>query len=1381
MIVINTIAHSLVFHRRLTSVFALVSFFCLLSSSFVYAGLDLVIDEEAALKGPEISIRVIETHLRNADTCYWSGMNEKGDMRTFKRGLVLLDDADMALDMLSAVEVLNDSGDGQGQVIRSLRSQISTLRMDIEKQAEMAHDTMRGLFPLSDFWTASLFRNPKAFKTYEIIDDPDIIAVTTTADNIFRILEDKYSHHGYIDVVFASHPPNRAYENEALYVFNTSPKFYVHQFHELCEALLVDGSSEAFPDTIQLFPRDNNSLLDLQALSKTANRLMESFNVPKIIIMDVLKKNTFDSIYFFEARAYLFKHNTQMPETILTNMGFARDRRGTLPILAAYYGFSLFAGLGLCVFITTRRNNALSTNWMALLALGVSAILMGRAVPFFVLPILSTLSPQGETLAVLSFWYPSLLGIALLVFPASIAYLFTHKYKLFERIPLLLNHGAALSVMVFLGIFSFMAQTIVVYTGEWSFTLTLPLLLSGIFLSYALGILIERSRVPVATFLLLIAIAALTGACYATASPVSAWLPVLPAFACAVYVSLCTCHAKAKMERQIGSESAGDGDALPELFKRTRIPTYIEFDDARDAYALCSSVLSRGKLAAALLGYSGSGKSRTGEHIVEKLTEQLKPDIVVGRSICTPLVEQRLPFEPVRIAIAEALGIDLAGTPDKHKEQLADLVGGAIESALLPFISFLVPKAIENNGGECHAFSRADMRARLFDIVSEVTANKTLVLFLDDCQWLDADSIELIRELYTSLPDEAKCLCLFAGTSLPDELQSLVNTATIFVGKADREKVCRLFAESLNFDSATIALLNRQMLGEAEYINMHDALDVVMHLVKKRYFEAIEGAGVPSSEHIYRYVGPEILPVPNTVRDRIRDQLVSRPEWRRVLRACACAGSKFRVSIVASALKYGDASLLVDVLDEIEAETDFVRDEKQEDDVYVFASPFMHRAFLSIMEIVPDTALDVAVDARHRLVGPHSDKIPQRIRTVHRALAEAYEGAYLAHEKQKYLEATASHYYLAGKEKAHKAFAFTLLAAQSAWRDYAYDQARDYLRMARDYVGFVQKRDVLDRAVCQLALSEAHVTGNRSLAETAYLDAVAFYEKQVARGHVDFQILLAITRNCYDRQDWKQASMFAEHLLASEDELINIEARQFKWLSFPPHERAQHLPMIESALNDLEKQQDSLPKREIKSRLYNSLANTLLCGSSEHLARAESLLKASLENRSHFADKRGMSMDHNALGELYNKMGNLLACEEHYRCALEIVEAIHDSFGEGRALCGLANCLTRQKQFESAETFACLAYQKAISQKAPTIFALIEQIVLYTAWHDHLADAEASANVKEKLDSALQAVLAIESIPPFLCPALLSLFSDPLIQNSFFYPRLTTKISVMSA
>ncbi|NJB87387.1 putative ATPase/class 3 adenylate cyclase [Lewinella marina] len=173
--------------------------------------------------------------------------------------------------------------------------------------------------------------------------------------------------------------------------------------------------------------------------------------------------------------------------------------------------------------------------------------------------------------------------------------------------------------------------------------------------------------------------------------------------------------------------------------------------------------VSRGGLETVLVaGYSGTGKSAL-VHEVHKPITQARGYFVEGK------FDQFQRAEPY-FALLQALGrfVDLVltekkETVDRFREKVQAAVGteGRVLTEVIPNLEHIIgpqPEVPELAGSESR--NRFNYVFRKF-VQSISTADHPIVLFIDDLQWADSGSLELLRLLVTD-PDNNHLLCIGA-------------------------------------------------------------------------------------------------------------------------------------------------------------------------------------------------------------------------------------------------------------------------------------------------------------------------------------------------------------------------------------------------------------------------------------------------------------------------------------------------------------------------------------------------------------------------------------------------------------------------------------------
>lgn len=168
---------------------------------------------------------------------------------------------------------------------------------------------------------------------------------------------------------------------------------------------------------------------------------------------------------------------------------------------------------------------------------------------------------------------------------------------------------------------------------------------------------------------------------------------------------------------------------------------------------LCTALQGMGGLLV-LDGEAGVGKTRLAYHSLQWAAQA---GATVLSATCQPL-EQQLPFAP----LSDALGRYLQGLPDPVLRQLptASLVQLA---QLIPSVQDRLPDLISQyigsySGGASYepAAQNDENRQRVIDsliaLLSTLAKVRPLVLFLDDLQWADNDTLAVLSRLAPRLP-----------------------------------------------------------------------------------------------------------------------------------------------------------------------------------------------------------------------------------------------------------------------------------------------------------------------------------------------------------------------------------------------------------------------------------------------------------------------------------------------------------------------------------------------------------------------------------------------------------------------------------------------------
>ncbi|MDC1309816.1 AAA family ATPase [Opitutales bacterium] len=335
----------------------------------------------------------IEKLIRHADTTYWLGQAEKGDVRLFNRGLSALEQAE------ALCQELPDKKKA------STQARIDGLRTDIIEQKEMAHDTLWGVFPLLRF---TIFDKDN----WEWFDDPKIMSTSRATVGLRDTLIQNWRNLPQMDVAYAALEQEdsrrvRSYtlENETAYLINENPKFFNHNALEIATALSPEQADIFYTQGM------NQEIGDL---------LCESFGIKRLIEFRIEEMDQFGNDHFFVAKAALHEKGEGIGEARTFVYGFTRDVTSRIWWIIA----PIIILLGFSTFMRSFFDTASKIpGW-----LGPCGYLIGFAVTCVGANSLSPLLPLAEMIVQYGFWYICMCGAIFITLPCLLGILLIRKF-----------------------------------------------------------------------------------------------------------------------------------------------------------------------------------------------------------------------------------------------------------------------------------------------------------------------------------------------------------------------------------------------------------------------------------------------------------------------------------------------------------------------------------------------------------------------------------------------------------------------------------------------------------------------------------------------------------------------------------------------------------------------------------------------------------------------------------------------------------------------------------------------------------------------------------------------------------------------------------------
>ena len=259
----------------------------------------------------------IDLIIKHAETYYWLGMAEKGNLQAFEEGLGLLEQAEIVLKSKN----FDDSTKNYYEI------NIENLRRDLDKQIEAAHLIFFSNFPLARFFQGVLFTDTEAYDTYELIEEPEVAAVISGSEALAQRIVNYEEIDLQYDVIFTSTPKNPLLENKSKFIFNKYSKFYIYNDIGL-ESILNS-------DEIQKL---SNNVIPKSILEKISSKLLKQL----FLIINIREIDSFEGKYFYQVEGRIYSPSQEEPIHSFYVMSFCRDKRGALAPILAYNLLLLF-------------------------------------------------------------------------------------------------------------------------------------------------------------------------------------------------------------------------------------------------------------------------------------------------------------------------------------------------------------------------------------------------------------------------------------------------------------------------------------------------------------------------------------------------------------------------------------------------------------------------------------------------------------------------------------------------------------------------------------------------------------------------------------------------------------------------------------------------------------------------------------------------------------------------------------------------------------------------------------------------------------------------------------------------------------------------------
>lgn len=1268
----------------------------------------------------------IRTLLNHADTMYWFGL-EGRSLPAARKGLQFIREAERLLEQAErywsegnrqaarklAYGTAEPPAGDLGKHLAGLRAELVALRdSDLSFRSRQLSDTHYGFFPISRLIRPTLFSDPRATGLIEVLDDPVVVATRAGINAAISQLKLSSPQH---DVFFVSQPHNPDLDHEATFLFHHNG-FSVHNRRELV-ALLTE-----------------KELAEVAALAPSPATLQKLMDYATTGNLALVRSTKIDEVggrnYYMLVEGKEYKRRWLIGwENTIKHGCWSIDRRDML--IPAILLHVVMLVLAVFVYRLLVRYSSLTGAWPtwgnSLTVAGLGFI-WGRLLVWALAPLLRSIEPAPETLALWAFWWPAATGAAFIIGPAAVVQFAQRRFQGLANTLGVFNRGGPFLAAVTLGSGTFMAQSLLFFLGSAGWWGVLPILAAAATCGFLVGrALDETDPAP-----LWIAGAAVAGAlligiawCHADVT----WVNLASAFPVALFLGwwAVTSEFKSAEDDELATRPAvsleGDAPSCQLLMLRALDPPFHEtasFARVREAFAPWRDGRT---VRVAVVGAAGSGKSSTLRQLQRESLEAL-PDAKILKGNCSEPQDgaNPQPFEPFSEAIARQFAVNLLAPPSQQMRHIDDALGGVF-GTVVPFANILFPSAGNGAGG-----SKSEVFIAISTMFRRLASRQPVILMLDDAHWMDPASVDLLYFLLEQFPAGGDCplAIVTASREAPptDALQA------VELSPPTTDELFAILVEGLKLHSSA-AESTVEMVGP-QRDNLFCLFQIVVTAARRELFEWRGDA------YYWRDSIDISDQIPDDYRQSIEQTLAEHPEYRPVLECAACQGTEFTVESVSSGLGMPRLDV-IHMLDEIELRTGLIQDVRSKDDHFTFRSTFLLEVLRKILE----------VSAR----GPTDASTPQRYREYHGRMAQSLERTLQQSPAMVY--PVANHYFAAGARFADKARQYALQAAKAASRQYQHDLARKYVEMARQCATVAgADESELEIELLLIECHAAHVEG-KDRVDTAR----RMQDHLAAHPDAPFVIYHAAAQAAYDagidtrdQQYFAQCAEIAQAIIERFDgPREQAEGFHFWGISLPPstadvrRQKLEQAQTLAACLPD----EDTASVR-LKARIANSLAEQLSYGNEADRETARRLFEFSiaLKSRDDIHDIPGLAVAHGGLGRLYffADTPDYDLAEHHFREDLEYSEKIGSLTGQTKMHSLIAACKLQQKDVPAEQRYerALRHYEAAhaaAEEQFDAFFALAGLIECLETLGRH-ADAQARGEELWRLVSA-----RLESLP----------------------------------
>lgn len=391
------------------------------------------------------------------------------------------------------------------------------------------------------------------------------------------------------------------------------------------------------------------------------------------------------------------------------------------------------------------------------------------------------------------------------------------------------------------------------------------------------------------------------------------------------------------------------------------------------------SVLGSGR-AVVLIGEAGVGKSRM-KYEVKKYSRE-NADVLLIEADCKSQYKDS-PFQPVIDILLQIFSIETGDNPEvKHsKIRIVSEKFGIEEEILKPIKNLL---GLESD-------SRPEIRLALDDafvsLINKISLLKPIFITVEDIQWIDESSLEILRSLLKKLNSMKVFLLLTYRPSISIFLPDFPYLEPITLSNLSKSETQSMIAELLEVEEVPqnlVDLVFKKTEGNPLFIE-----ELVERLYKDKVFEITEQGKIVFVRNL------EEVSVPDKITSLFLQEIDRLPpQTKNVIKVASVIGRDFNREILENLVQVENLDFHLRILEE----SGLVFRDREKSNKYLFKHSFVRDAVYGLLP-------------------------KKELKELHFRVANSIETLYSAH-LQDYYETLAYHYEAA--EKFDKAFTYNI-------------------------------------------------------------------------------------------------------------------------------------------------------------------------------------------------------------------------------------------------------------------------------------------------------------------------------------------------------------------